>query len=128
MIREAPPKPRDSLLVNPQQFEDQYSKLRIVFLTYLKSNKEWNGDFRNETKTEQKLCWTSTMSHVKTEAMAKAKARKESSTHRRKLCYARGKKGHSARDCWSRDASHPERIVNVEFWNKTSIRVVSTCS
>ena len=52
VIREAPPKPRDSLLVNPQQFEDQYSKLRIVFLSFLKSNKEWNGDFRNETKTE----------------------------------------------------------------------------
>ena len=77
MIREAPPKPRDSLLVNPQQFEDQYSKLRIVFLSYLKSNKEWNGDFRNETKTEQQVCWTSTTSHVKTEAMAKAKAGKE---------------------------------------------------
>ena len=43
VLREAPTKLRDSLLVNSQQFESNYNKLRGI-QTYLNSNKSWTAN------------------------------------------------------------------------------------
>ena len=51
VLREAPTKLRDNLLVNSQQFESNYNKLRAIIEAYLNSNKSWTAnDFRNDTK------------------------------------------------------------------------------
>ena len=51
VLREAPTKLRDNLLVNSQQFESNYNKLRAIFHGYLNSNKSWTAnDFRNDTE------------------------------------------------------------------------------
>ena len=39
VLREAPTKLRDSLLVNSQQFESNYNKLRATIQAYLNTNK-----------------------------------------------------------------------------------------
>ena len=50
-LREAPTKLRDNLLVNSQQFESNYNKLRAIIQAYLNTNKNWTEhDFRNDTK------------------------------------------------------------------------------
>ena len=51
VLREAPTKLRDNLLVNSQQFESDCKKLRAIIQAYLNSNKSWiANDFRNDTK------------------------------------------------------------------------------
>ena len=39
VLREAPTKLRDNLLVNSQQFESNYNKLRAIIQAYLNTNK-----------------------------------------------------------------------------------------
>ena len=39
VLRECPQKPRDHLLVNSQQFESNYNKLRAIIQAYLNTNK-----------------------------------------------------------------------------------------
>ena len=47
VLREAPQKLRDHLLVNSQQFESNYSKSRAIIQAYLNTNKTWIAtDFR----------------------------------------------------------------------------------
>ena len=47
VLREAPQKLRDHLLVNSQQFESNYNKLRAIIQAYLNTNKTWiANDFR----------------------------------------------------------------------------------
>ena len=47
VLREAPQKLRDHLLVNSQQFESNYNKLRAIIQAYLNTNKTWIAtDFR----------------------------------------------------------------------------------
>ena len=47
VLREAPQKLRDHLLVNSQQFESNYNKLRAIIQAYLNTNKTWIvNDFR----------------------------------------------------------------------------------
>ena len=41
LLREAPKKLRDHLLVNSQQFESNYNKLRAIIQAYLNTNKTW---------------------------------------------------------------------------------------
>ena len=41
VLREAPQKLRDHLLVNSQQFENNYNKLRAIIQAYLNTNKTW---------------------------------------------------------------------------------------
>ena len=41
VLREAPQKLRDHLLVNSQQFESNYYKLRAIIQAYLNTNKTW---------------------------------------------------------------------------------------
>ena len=51
VLREAPSKLRDHLLVNSHQFESDYNKLRAIIQAYLNSNKIWIAtEFRSETK------------------------------------------------------------------------------
>ena len=51
VLREAPTKLRDNLLVNTQQFESNYNMLRAIMQAYLNSNESWTAnDFRNDTK------------------------------------------------------------------------------
>ena len=47
VLRECPQKLRDHLLVNSQQFESNYNKLRAIIQVYLNTNKTWIvNDFR----------------------------------------------------------------------------------
>ena len=47
VLRECPQKLRDHLLVNSQQFESNYNKLRAIIQAYLNMNKTWIvNDFR----------------------------------------------------------------------------------
>ena len=47
VFRECPLKLRDHLLVNSQQFENNYNKLRAIIQAYLNTNKTWIvNDFR----------------------------------------------------------------------------------
>ena len=51
VLREAPTKLRDNLLVNSQQFESNDNKLRATIQAYLNSNKIWTAnDFRNDAR------------------------------------------------------------------------------
>ena len=51
VLREAPTKFRDNLLVNSQQFESNKNKLQAIIQAYLKSNKSWiASDFKHDTK------------------------------------------------------------------------------
>ena len=51
VLREARTKLRDNLLVNSQQFEINYNKLRAIIQAYLNTNKFSTAhDFRNNTK------------------------------------------------------------------------------
>ena len=53
VLREAPQKLRDHLLVNSQQFESNYNKLRAIIQAYLNTNKTWNvNDFRETDPME----------------------------------------------------------------------------
>ena len=53
VLREAPPKLRDKLLVSSQQFESNCKKLRAIINAYLNSNKSWIANyFRNDTKSD----------------------------------------------------------------------------
>ena len=47
VLRECPQKLRDLLLVNSQQFESNYNKLRVIIQAYLNTNRTWIvNDFR----------------------------------------------------------------------------------
>ena len=47
VLRECPQKLRDHLLVNSQQFESNYNKMRAIIQAYLNTNKTWIvNDFR----------------------------------------------------------------------------------
>ena len=51
VLREAPSKLRDNLLVSSQQFESNHNKLRAIIQTYLNSNTNWIANhFRSDTK------------------------------------------------------------------------------
>ena len=51
VLREAPTKLRDHLLVNSQQFESDYNKLRAIIQAYMNTNISWiANDFRNDMK------------------------------------------------------------------------------
>ena len=49
VLREAPQKLRDLLLVNSQQFESNWNKLRAIIQAYLNTNKTWIANDVRET-------------------------------------------------------------------------------
>ena len=72
VLREKPTKLRGNLLVNSQQFDCSYNKLRAIIQAYLNSKKSWTAnDFRNDTKESDPM----EVDHIaKAKAKAKAKA------------------------------------------------------
>ena len=107
VLREAPTKLPDNLLVNSQQFESNYNKLRAIIQAYLNSNKSWTAnDLRNDTKDQTQ--WNLT-TEAKATARAKAKATAEANAKAKaktkakpdtqdKECHVCGKEEHFARD------------------------------
>ena len=80
VLRKAPTKLRDNLLVNSQQFESNYNKLRAIIQACLNSNKSWTAhDFRNDSKESDPMDvdHTSKGKDKKAKAKAKAKAKQQ---------------------------------------------------
>ena len=78
VLRKAPTKLRDNLLVNSQQFESNYNKLRAIIQAYLNSNKRWTAnDFRNDSKESDPMDVDHTSKGKDKKAKAKAKAKQQ---------------------------------------------------
>ena len=145
VLRECPQKLRDHLLVNSQQFESIYNKLRAIIQAYLNTNKTWivkdfretvpmdvdylgkskgKGKSKSKSKGKSKLKSGSNSkgkskgkSKDRNQSKGKSKINSKSKSKRKpsndKECYVCGKKGHLARDCWSR-ANHDKMVNEVE--------------
>ena len=125
-LREAPTKLRDNLLVNSQQFESNYSKFRAIIQAYLNTNKNWTAsDFRSDTKESDPMEVDNinkgkgkssgkgkgqsnskgkgkSKGNDSSKSKGKSKGKGTKPDNQDKECYVCGKKGHIARDCWSR--------------------------
>ena len=98
----SPTKLRDNLLVNSQQFESNYNKLRAIIQAYLNSNKSWTADdSRNDTKESDPM----EVDHI-----SKGKGKGAKPDKQDVECCVCGKKGHFARHCWSR--ANQDKTVN----------------
>ena len=77
VLRECPQKLRDHLLVNSQQFESNYNKLRAIIQAYLNTNKTWIvNDFRETVPMDvDYIARAKGKARAKARAMAKAKAK-----------------------------------------------------
>ena len=145
VLRECPQKLRDHLLVNSQQFERNYNKLRAIIQAYLNTNKTWIvNDFREtdpmdvdyigkskskgKSKSNGKNNGKSSSSKGKSKGKSKDRNRGKGKSKNNskgkgsgkpdsdKECCVCGKRGHFARDCWSR-ANHDKMANEVEVEN-----------
>ena len=140
VLRECPQKLRDHLLVNSQQFESNYNKLRAIIQAYLNTNKTWivnafretvpmDVDYIGKSKGKGKSKSKSkSSSNSKGKSKGKSKDRNQGKGKSKinskgkskgkpcndKECYVCGKRGHLARDCWSR-ANHDKMVNEVAF-------------
>ena len=145
VLRECPQKLRDHLLVNSQQFESNYNKLKAIIQAYLNTNKTWivndfsetvpmdvdhigksKGKGKSKSKSKGKSKGKSG-SNSKGKSKGKSKDRNQGKGKSKinskgkgkgkpsndKECYVCGKRGHLARDCWSR-ANHDKMVNEVE--------------
>ena len=131
VLRECPQKLRDHLLVNSQQFESNYNKLRAIIQAYLNTNKTWvlndfretdpmdvdyisNGRSKGKSKSKSKSKGKSG-SNGKGKSKGKSKDRNQGKGRSKNNSKGRGsgKPGHFARDCWSR-ANHGKTVNEVE--------------
>ena len=131
VLRECPQKLRDHLLVNSQQFESNYNKLRAIIQVYPNTNKTWIvNDFRETVPIDVDYIGKSkgkSGSNSKGKSKGKSKDRNQGKSKSKinskskgngkpsndKECYVCGKRGHLARDCWSR-ANHDKMVNEVE--------------
>ena len=154
VLREAPQKLRDHLLVNSRQFESNYNKLRAIIQAHLNTFKTWivndfretdptdvdhigkskgngNGKRKSKSKSKGKIKGNSKGgSNGKGRSKGKSKDRNQGKGKSKnnskgkgsgkpdndKEYYVCGKKGHFARDCWSR-ANHDKMVNEVEVEN-----------
>ena len=145
VLRECPQKLRDHLLVNSQQFESNYDRLRAIIQAFLNTNKTWIvNDFRETVPMDVDYIGKS-KGKGKSKSKSKGKSKGKSGNNSKgkskgkskdrnqgkgkgkinskgkgkgkpsndKECYVCGKKGHLARDCWSR-ANHDKMVNEVE--------------
>ena len=123
VLRECPQKLRDNLLVNSQQFESNYNKLRAIIQAYLNTNKTWIvNDFRETVPMDVDYIGKS-KGKGKNKSKSKGKSKGKSKINSKgkgkgkpsndKECYVCGKRSHLARDCWSR-ANHDKMVNEVE--------------
>ena len=145
VLRECPQKLRDHLLVNSQQFESNYNKLRAIIQALLNTNKTWIvNDFRETVPMDVDYIGKSKgkgkskskgkgKSKGKSGSIGKGKSKGKSKDRNQgkgksksnskgkgngkpdndRECYMCGKRGHLARDCWSR-ANHDKMVNEVE--------------
>ena len=133
VLRECPQKLRDHLLVNSQQFESNYNKLRAIIQAYLNTNKTWivndfretvpmdvdyigksKGKGKSKSKSKGKSKGKSKdRNQGKGESKINSKGKGKGKPSNDKECYVCGKRGHLARDCWSR-ANHDKMVNEVE--------------
>ena len=143
VLRECPQTLRDHLLVNSQQFECNYNKLRAIIQAYLNTNKTWIvNDFRETVPMDVDYIGKSKgkgkskskgKSKGKSGSVGKGKSKGKSKDRNPgkgkgksnskgkgkgkpdndRECYVCGKRGHLARDCWSR-ANHDKMVNEVE--------------
>ena len=98
VLREAPTKLRDNLLLKSQQFESDYNKLRAIIKAYLNSNKSWiANDFKNDTKKSDPMAvdhMSKCKGKGKGNGKGKGKGNGAKSDKQDKECFMCGKKGH----------------------------------
>ena len=130
VLRECPQKLRDDLLVNSQQFESNYNKLRAIIQAYLNTNKTWIvNDFRETVPMDVDYIGKS-KGKGKSKSKSKGKSKGKSGSNSKgkskgkpsndKECYVCGKRGHLARDCWSR-ANHDKMVNEVEVQDPNAV-------
>ena len=102
VLREAATKLRGNVLVNSQQLESDYNKLRAITQASLKSNKSWtSSDLRNDTKESDLVEIYHTgkgknkgKGKDKGKSKGKSKGKGATADQQDKECYVCGKKGH----------------------------------
>ena len=131
-LREAPPKLRDKLLVNSQQFESNFTKLRSVVQAYLDSNKSWTAnDFRSDKRARpdgRRLCCLRTNTSTKqrskeakklspTDKPKTAPVREETSLCAR-LLVTKPPRHNSERGGKRKNGCRRSKTVRVHYWKQ----------
>ena len=95
--------------MNSQQFESNYKKLRAIIRAYLNTNKTWIvNDFRETDPMDVDY-----ISKSKCKSKSNSRGKGLGKPDNDKECYVCGKRGHLARDCWSR-ANHDKMVNEIE--------------